>query len=110
MEETQNRPAGYAFLIEKYQLAILPNWHTSSVSQTGTLRSTIQQGQVESVYPVSYWPGDNVGDHLEFALKYDGVNLGILSALLDVIPDKELLAHISSKPLGKLRPANLVFV
>lgn len=101
MEETQNRPAGYAFLIEKYQLAILPNWHTSSVSQTGTLRSTIQQGQVESVYPVSYWPGDNVGDHLEFALKYDGVNLGILSALLDVIPDKELLAHISSKPLGK---------
>ena len=86
LDTTQNRLAGYAFLIERYGLSVLPNWHTSSVSPTGTLRSTIQDGQVESVYPQSYWPGDGTGDHLEFALKYDGVNLGILSALFDVAP------------------------
>jgi hypothetical protein len=68
--------AGYAFLIERYGLSALPNWHTSCVSLTGTLRSTIRDGQVESVYPPSYWPGEGTGDHLEFALKYDGVNLG----------------------------------
>ncbi|MDY6823247.1 MAG: hypothetical protein SWH68_05540 [Thermodesulfobacteriota bacterium] len=75
MDTTQNRLAGYAFLIEQYDLSALPNWHSSSVSPTGTLRSTIQDGQVESVYPQSYWPGDGTGDHLEFALKYDGACL-----------------------------------
>lgn len=101
MDATQNRLAGYAFLIEQYRLNALPNWHTSSVSPTGTLRSTIQNGQVESVYPQSYWPGDSTGDHLEFALKYDGVNLGILSDLFDAVAADETAAWITSKPTGK---------
>jgi hypothetical protein len=100
LDTTQNRPAGYAFLIEQYGLSVLPNWHTSSVSPTGTLRSTMQDGQVESVYPQSYWPGDGTGNHLEFALKYDGVNLGILSVLFGVVPAGEIAAWISSKPTG----------
>ena len=96
-----NRLAGYVFLIDRYRMNVLPNWHTSSISPTGTLRSTIQDGQVESVYPQSYWPGDRVGDHLEFALKYDGVNLGILSALFDVVQAGEITDWIASKPTGK---------
>lgn len=101
MDATQNRLAGYAFLIEQYRLNALPNWHTSSVSPTGTLRSTIQNGQVESVYPQSYWPGDSTGDHLEFVFKYDGVNLGILSDLFDAVAADETAAWITSKPTGK---------
>ena len=101
LDTTQNRLAGYAILIKRYGLSVLPNWHTSSVSPTGTLRSTIQDGQVESIYPQSYWPGNRTGDHLEFALKYDGVNLGLLSALFDVVPADEIAAWISSKPTGK---------
>jgi len=101
LEAIQNRLAGYAFLIEQHRLDVLPNWHTSSVSPTGALRSTIQDGQVESVYPLSYWPGDRTGDHLEFALKYDGVNLGILSALFDAAAADEITAWIASKPTGK---------
>lgn len=101
LDTTRNRPAGYAFLIEQYGLSALPNWHTSSVSPTGTLRSIIQDGRVESIYPQSYWPGDGTGDHLEFALKYDGVNLGLLSALFDVAAADETAAWISSKPTGK---------
>ncbi|MBR9978846.1 MAG: Fic family protein [Bacteroidetes bacterium] len=97
----QKRPAGYAFLVEQYNVSTLPNWHTSSVSPTGTLRSTIQDGQVESVYPRIYWPGDGTGDHLEFALKYDGVNPGILSALFNVVTAEEIASWISSKPTGK---------
>jgi len=100
-EATHNRLAGYAFLVEKYRLSVLPNWHTSSVSLTGTLRSTIQDGQVESVYPQLYWPGDGTGDHLEFALKYDGVNLGILSALFEAVAEDEITAWITLKPTGK---------
>ena len=100
-EVAQNRLAGYAFLIDQYRLNVLPNWHRSTVSQTGSLRSTIQDGRVESVYPLSYWPGEGTGDHLEFALKYDGVNLGILSTLFETITAEELTDWISSKPTGK---------
>lgn len=101
MDTTQNRPAGYAFLIGRYELSVLPNWHTSSVSSTGALRSTMKDGQVKSIYPQSYWPGDRLGDHLEFALKYDGVNLGILAALFNQTPADEIAAWVSSKPTGK---------
>lgn len=102
LEATQNhRLAGYAFLIEKYRLSVLPNWHMSSVSPTGTLRSTTQDGQVESVYPRSYWPGESTGEHLEFALKYDGINLGILSVLFETVAEDEITAWIASKPTGK---------
>lgn len=101
LEAPRNRPAGYAFLVEKYRLQIVRNWHTSEVTSTGAYRSTIHEGHVESVYPLSYWPGESVGDHLEFALKYDGINLGILSALFEVIGEDELLAYINSKPTGK---------
>ena len=56
---------------------------------------------MESVYPQSYWPGEGTGDHLEFALKYDGVNLGLLSTLFNVAPTDEIVAWIRSKPTGK---------
>lgn len=101
LDTTQNRPAGYAFLIKQYNVSALPNWHTSSVSPAGTLRKTMQAGQAESIFPPSYWPGDETGDHLEFALKYDGINPGILSALFDRIPPEDIAARISSKPTGK---------
>ncbi len=100
-EALHNRLAGYAFLIEKYRLNVMPNWHSSLVSPTGTLRSAMKEGQVESIYPSSYWPGNSEGDHLEFALKYDGVNLGILSALFETIPKDQILGYINSKPTGK---------
>lgn len=101
LEAAQNKSAGYAFLIERYRLNVLPNWHTSSVSPAGTMRSSMQDGQVESIFPQSYWPGDMAGDHLEFALKYDGVNPGILSALFEAVPADEIVDWIASKPTGK---------
>jgi len=99
--DKRKRPAGYANLIQRYELNVLPNWHMSTVSPKGILRSNIQDGQAESVYPHSYWPGDTTGEHLEFALKYDGVNLGILAETFDKVAVNELASWISSKPTGK---------
>jgi hypothetical protein len=42
-----------------------------------------------------------LGDQLEFALKYDGTNLAILSSLFQVVAPDELLAYVQSKPTGK---------
>lgn len=93
--------AGYAALIEMYDLDVIPNWHTSIVSDRGTRRIDSSGGVVREVYPSRYWPGDTLGDHLEFALKYDGTNPAILARVFQRAPENELLAFLRSKPIGK---------
>ena len=95
------RPAGYTYLMEKYILSGMPNWHRSFVSSTGTHYSKIQNGLVEDVFRKQYWPGEKVGDHLEFALKYDGINLGLLALIFKHVPQEEITGYINTKPTGK---------
>jgi Fic family protein len=97
----QSRPAGYAFLLEKYKLDTIPNWHSSWVGPTGARSEIIQDGLVETTYPRSYWPGERDGDHLEFTIKYDGINLAILARIFEVIDATSLRDWIASKPTGK---------
>ncbi|MCF6253653.1 MAG: hypothetical protein L3J38_02775 [Thiomicrorhabdus sp.] len=95
------RPAGYAYLLEKFELVGMPHWHVSFVSFSGTHRSNLQNGITHDIYPIRYWPGEGIGDHLEFALKYDGVNIALLASLFKSIPEIELTDYIQSKPTGK---------
>ena len=104
-EQPALRVAGYAALIERYRLDVIPNWHRSLVAGSGMHRSDSRENMVEEIYPSRYWPGDESGDHLEFALKYDGTNLAILATLFDAMPPEQLTAYIQSKPVGKLRAA-----
>lgn len=71
------------------------------VSTTGTNSSKIQDGFVDEVYRPQYWPGETVGDHLEFALKYDGVNLALLARIFETVGPETLTEYITSKPTGK---------
>ena len=100
-ERSSNRPAGYAALVEGYGLDVIDNWHTSRVTARGIRRIESQAGAVREEYPSNYWPGDSLGDQLEFALKYDGTNLAILAELFQQGVEKDLLAYIRSKPTGK---------
>jgi hypothetical protein len=95
------RPAGYVALIERYELEVIPNWHKSLVAASGIHRVDSTGGVVEEIYPARFWPGDSLGDHLEFALKYDGTNLGILDRLFRVMEIQDLLTYAQSKPTGK---------
>ena len=93
------RPAGYTALVERFDLDVIPNWHTSHVLTRGVHRRDSDGDTVTEHYPATYWPGDGVGDHLEFALKYDGTNLGILAALFDRAAP-EVHAYVRAKPTG----------
>jgi hypothetical protein len=88
-------------LIERYNLACKPNWHESFVAAVVTRRVESVNAHIREVYPSHYWPGDSLGDHLEFALKYDGVNLEILASLFTKAPQDELASYIRAKPMGK---------
>jgi len=95
------RLAGYAELVKRYELDVIPNWHKSLVAASGIHRIATRQGITEEVYPSKYWPGDALGGHLEFALKYDGTNLAILGLLFQQVPRQAILGYVKSKPTGK---------
>jgi Fic/DOC family len=95
------RPAGYRALIARFQLDVIPNWHESLVAPGNTRRVETTGGVTVETYPARYWPGDTLGDHLEFALKYDGTNLATLAGVFEAAPREELQVYIESKPRGK---------
>ena len=100
-ETAANRPAGYEMLIQRYGLEVIPNWHRSFVATSGPHRIDTTSAVTEELYTSKYWPGELVGDHLEFALKYDGVNLAILESLCQAVEVEEVLAYVQSKPTGR---------
>lgn len=95
------RAAGYAALIKRLKLEMIPNWHESYVATRGTHRTHSTGNIVRETYISRYWPGDTLGDHLEFALKYDGTNLAILACIFHAADKDEFIAYVKSKPTGK---------
>ena len=98
---SKTRPAGYAWLLRRFGLTAMPNPHSSFVAATGGRQQKVQGGRVEDIYSLQYWPGEKTGDHLEFALKYDGVSLSSLKVIFDAVAEDELVDYIKSKPTGK---------
>ena len=95
------RSAGYAALAEWLGIPVLPNWHESLVASGSTHRVDSTGGTVRETYTSRHWPGEGIGDHLEFALKYDGVNLAILANIFDAAGPAAITTYIKSKPTGK---------
>jgi len=88
----------------------LLNGTVSKLSQTGTnpLSQSLEPIRFtqavawskRSTHP-STGLGDTLGGHLEFALKYDGTNLAILTTLFQKITEKDFLEYVGSIPTGK---------
>jgi hypothetical protein len=84
-------------LRQRHGLNCLPH-HVESFVTQGTRRTHTTLTQAEETYPRTYWPGDTDLDHLEFALKYEGLHLQLLRALLPRLPADQLVSYIQSKP------------
>ena len=99
------KKAGYAALVEMLDLDVITNWHESTVAATGTHRVVRKGDIIQEVYPQGYWPGETVGDHLEFALKHEGVSLEVLAALFRAADEgpfvDRLCRHIQGRPTGQ---------
>ena len=95
------RPAGYLSLIARLGLEVLPNWRQSHVAAGNTHRIDTTGAITDEIFPARYWPGEGLGDQLEFALKYDGTNLALLAHIFARADRQELVDFIASKPRGK---------
>lgn len=94
------RPLGYAWLARHFGLNIRPLAHRSSL---GTTRSRVERpdGRVEETYIQRYDPGDKPLDHLVFALKYDGLDLDLISKVFRKLEPKEVAEFVADTPSGK---------
>ncbi len=106
MLNKQNRsnkfnPAGYAWLVQHFDLQVMPHWHKSEIGGSSHQKTIESDGSIKEIYPKSYFPGKNRFDHFEFALKYEGVNLEILSEIFALADKKELTSWITTKPQGQ---------
>ena len=62
--------------------------------------SIIDNDVREEFYPARNWPGERACDHLEFAIKYDGINLALLCSLFRHIEPQELADFILEHPVS----------
>lgn len=92
---------GYNELIRRYSLDVLNPWCESWLAPGGERKTHVEQHRTTLIYPPRYDPGDALGDQLTFALKYEGVNLEVLSALFGSIDLSDLIRFIQTHPTGK---------
>lgn len=88
--------AGYAWLMDRYALRVPVPPIRSAIA--GQHRPSERDGW--SIKPEQYAPDETVADQLSFALKWEGVNLAVLSALFRTVPAAEIAAAIRATPSG----------
>lgn len=67
----------------------------------GGRREYETEGRRSVVYPASYDPGPSEFEHLEFALKHEGVNLEVLAAFFAQVDPAALTAFVRTHPTGQ---------
>lgn len=96
-------PIGYRHLIEQHRIEILTHYRWSYVGP-GWEAKEFRYDDLNlelHLYPKSYAVGDDSLKNLEFALKHEGLNLGIIKRVLSSLGPKRVAKHILASPTGK---------
>ena len=91
------RPAGYAALVAAFALQVPAPDVLVAIGDKHTLR---QEGRWRVLTP-RYRPDETISAHLDFALRHEGVDLGILNALFAVLPGGTIEDWVRSEPTGQ---------
>ena len=99
----ESTPIGYAALVKMFSIKAMPHYRNSYILESGTPYSE-KEGIIENhYYSRKYFPKDlqNPLNHLEFAMKHEGVNLEILLGVFKALEAKSLEGYIRDQPTGK---------
>ena len=94
------RPAGYTYLAQQSNERSLPNHIEFYVSDTHVRKDQTVDGFQRRIIPITQWPGDDTYAQLKFALRYEGLNIGVLRAVIPKLDPLQLTADIRSEPHG----------
>ena len=91
--------AGYSWLKESYELPVINLWQECWIDSAakGRMAKDLGTHKVE-YFEASYKPDDTLTAHLQFALRYEGVNLQLLSLLFNRAGHEELAEWITQSP------------
>ena len=90
---------GYRYLINRYDLRALPLAREAVLATDIKGREIRQQGGKQlALFEPKYRPQDSLTGQLQFALRYEGVNLQILALLFAQTGDDELTQWIRNSP------------
>lgn len=99
---------GYLRLREVFSLPLVPLPQQSWLTGSAGVREA--DGVRTRNWPAPAWPGEHWCEHLEFALKHEGLNLPLLAHLFRRVDAAELAQYISATPTGKYaRRAGFLF-
>lgn len=90
-------PAGYAELIDRYGLELPLPPRLAAVAERHHPQSTDNW----VLLTPRHRPDDTLAGQLEFALKWEGVDLAVLAALTTVVPAAEFEALVRAAPTGR---------
>lgn len=91
------KPVGYAALVAAFDLQVPAPDMLLAIGEKHTLR---QEAKWRILTP-RYQPDDTISAHLDFALRHEGVDLGILNALFTVMPKGTIEEWVKSEPTGQ---------
>jgi Fic family protein len=89
--------AGQNWLMARFKLECPPPAVLSYCGQTAR-RTYIEDGQTVERYPATYMPADNAIAHLQFALKNEPLDMGVLAATFAAIDPDDIVAWVVEKP------------
>jgi hypothetical protein len=89
-------PAGYAALIERFDLAVPMPPRLTAIAE----RHHPAPNPSWQLLTPRHRPPDTLEGQLVFALKWEGVALGVLAALFKVVEPKEVAAVVRATPTG----------
>jgi Fic family protein len=90
---------GLHWLIEELGLAVVrPAVRSEAIR--GARKTRIADGTVLEQYPLAYGPTDLFG-HLRFAMRYEPIDLNVMSAFFEEVDRQAFEAWIKSEPVGK---------
>ena len=90
------KPVGYAALIDRYGLQLPLPQRLTAIAERHKPTSTSEW----QLLSPRHAPEDSLFGHLELAIKWEGIDLGVLAALFKVIDDREVAKIIRSEPTG----------
>lgn len=90
---------GYGLLVERYELRALPLETCAFLDSAvhGRQKHT-RAGQRVELFEPAYQPNDTLVGHLQFALRYEGLNLQVMALLFEQVGETDLCHWITASP------------
>lgn len=95
-------PVGYKAIIDKLKLHTLPHYRESYIARQGRGKTIIDNHHEIHIYPKTYAlkNENDLLEHLEFAIKYDGINFEIIKAFFEKTEKNDIVNYIQKQPTG----------